>query len=244
MLLLNTRTEKNFVNLCLHKDDFGISAEWHFSATSHGKGACDGLGGTVKRLAARVSLQRPYNDQIMTPRQLFDWASTAVPSAHFGYCSMEDYEREQHNLERRFHQSRTIPGTRKLHSFVPISNSKVRVSYYSSSDNSREERVTLRTNDLPPESIVGFVTCLCDGKWWLACVLEIIQEDSQVKLTFLHPHGSSSSYKYPGTQDIRTVPMDNILTLVDPRTRTGRVYTLSKKEITTASDKLRMMTVE
>ena len=113
----------------------------------------------------------------MTPRQLFDWASTAVPSAHFGYCSMEDYEREQHNLERRFHQSRTIPGTRKLHSFVPISNSKVRVSYYSSSDNSREERVTLRTNDLPPESIVGFVTCLCDGKWWLACVLEIIQED-------------------------------------------------------------------
>ena len=238
------KNRKNFVNLCLHKDDFGISAEWHFSATSHRKGACDGLGGTVKRLAARVSLQRPYNDQIMTPHQLFDWASTAVPSAHSGYCSMEDYEREQHNLERRFHQSRTIPGTRKLHSFVPISNSKFRVSYYSSSDNSREERVTLRTNDLPPESIVGFVTCLCDGKWWLACVLEIIQEDSQVKLTFLHPHGSSSSYKYPGTQDIRTVPLDNILTLVDPRTRTGRVYTLSKKEITTASDKFRMMTAE
>ena len=89
--------------------------------------------------------------------------------------------------------------------------------------------VTLRTNDLPPELIVGFVSCLCDGKWWLACVFEIIQEDSQVKLTFLHPHGPSSSYKYPGTQDICTVPMDNILTLVDPRTKTGRVYTLRKK---------------
>ena len=127
VLLLNTRTEKTF-NLCLHKDDFGISAEWHFSATSHRKGVCDGLGGTVKRLAARASLQRPYNDQIMTPCQLVDWASTAVPSVHFGYCSMEDYEREQHNLERRFHQSHTIPGTRKLHSFVSISNSKVRVS--------------------------------------------------------------------------------------------------------------------
>ena len=80
------------------------------------KGACDCLGGTtVKRLAARASLQRPYNDQIMTPRQLFDWASTAVPSVHLGYCSMEDYEREQHNLER------TIPGTRKLHSSVRVS---------------------------------------------------------------------------------------------------------------------------
>ena len=66
------KKRKNFLNLCHHKEDFGISAEWHFSATAHGKGACDGIGGTVKRLAARASLQKPYSDQIMTPRQLFD----------------------------------------------------------------------------------------------------------------------------------------------------------------------------
>ena len=48
------KNRKNFVNLCCHKNDFGVSAEWHFSATSHGKGACDGLGGTVKRLATSV----------------------------------------------------------------------------------------------------------------------------------------------------------------------------------------------
>ena len=84
VLLLNTRSS-TFVNLCLHKDDFGISAKWDFSVTLHGKGACDSLGGIVKQI-----------DQIMTPRQLFNWASTAVPSVHFGYCSMEDYETEQH----------------------------------------------------------------------------------------------------------------------------------------------------
>ena len=161
------KNHKNFINLCHHKDDFGVSAEWHFSATSHGKGACDGLGRTVKRLAARASLQRPYNEQIMTPRQLFDWACTNVPSALFGYCSFEDYEREQHSLERRFHQSRTIPGTRKLHSFVPISTSKVRVGAYSASDTFREERATLAKNDLLPEVIVGFVTCLLESSlWW------------------------------------------------------------------------------
>ena len=49
---LNTKIEKNFLNLCHLRDDFGISAEWHFSATSYGKEACDGLGGTVKQLAA------------------------------------------------------------------------------------------------------------------------------------------------------------------------------------------------
>ena len=53
------KNRKNFLNLCHHKEDIGVKAEWHFSATSHGKGACDGLGGTIKRLAARASLQRP-----------------------------------------------------------------------------------------------------------------------------------------------------------------------------------------
>ena len=235
------KNRKNFLNLCYHREDFGVSAEWHFSATSHGKGACDGLGGTVKRLAARASLQRPYNDQIMTPRQLFDWASTNVPAVHFGYCSTEDYRREQNNLERRFHQSRTIPGTRKLHSFMPVSKSKVRVRVYSASDAFKEEKVTLAENDLPPESIVGFVTCLYDGNWWLACVLEVIQEDSLVKLTFLHPHGPCNSFKYPDIQDIHTVQIDDILTLVDPKTRTGRVYTMTKKELTAASRKVRTL---
>ena len=53
-----------------------------------GKGACDGVGGTVKRLAARASLQRPYDQQIMTPRQLFDWAAGKVPAVFFQYCSL------------------------------------------------------------------------------------------------------------------------------------------------------------
>lgn len=85
------KNRKNFLNLCHHKKDFGIEAEWHFSATSHGKGACDGLGGTIKRLAVRASLKRPFNEQIMAPRQLFEWACESIPTVHFGYCTSEDY---------------------------------------------------------------------------------------------------------------------------------------------------------
>ena len=58
--------KNNLINLCHHEDDFGLAAEWNFFATSHGKSACDGIGGTVKRLVTRASLQRPYNDQILT----------------------------------------------------------------------------------------------------------------------------------------------------------------------------------
>ena len=75
-------------------------------------------------------------------------------------------------------------------------------------------------------------------------MLEIIQEDSQVKLTFLHEHGPSSSYKYPGSQDIHTLPIKNILTLVDPRSRSGRVYTLPKDKTKVSSGKVKATTAK
>lgn len=96
------KNRKNFVTLCSHEADFGIKAEWHFSATSHGKGACDGVGGTVKCLAARASLQKPYNQQIMTPIQLYQWAKDNIPATVFGYCSTEEYEVIKQELENRF----------------------------------------------------------------------------------------------------------------------------------------------
>ena len=132
---------KNFLNLCFHEEDFGVKAEWHF--TSHGKGACDGLGGTVKRLAARASLQRPYDLQIMTPHQLFEWASSNISAIAFEYFSMEQYKREQEFLKQRFQRARTIPGTRKLHCFLPISKDTVNTKAFSSSKLSKVERVTL-----------------------------------------------------------------------------------------------------
>jgi hypothetical protein len=45
------KNQKNFLNLTLQQVVFGVLAEWHFFATSHGKRACDDLGGTRKRLA-------------------------------------------------------------------------------------------------------------------------------------------------------------------------------------------------
>ena len=109
---------------------------------------------------------------------------------------------------------------------------------YSSSDVSRKERVTLAKNNIPPESISGFVTCSYDGNWWLACVLEVCSDTKEVNLTFLHPHSPSNSFKYPEPHNIHTIPMDDILTLVDPRTRSGRVYSLTKKEMTFAIERL------
>ena len=231
------KNRKNFSNLCHHEEDFGIKAEWHFSATSHGKGACDGLGGTVKRLAARASLQRPYDEQIMTPRQLYEWASTNIPSICFDYCSTEEYQREQSSLEERFCSSRTIPGTRKLHSFVPLTKDKILTRVFSAADVSKEAKISSVDSDVQIENISGFVTCKYDSEWWLACVLQLDADSSEVKVTLLHPHGPSRSFRYPSEPDIITVPVSDVLTTVDPRTR-GRTYTLRQQESRAAAKKL------
>ena len=75
----------------------------------------------------------------------------------------------------------------------------MRVTFYSTSDTFKEETVTLRT-DLLPESMSH--VCVKKIKW-LACVIEIIQKDSQVKLTLLDPYGPSSSFKYPETEEVQ-----------------------------------------
>jgi len=75
-----------FINLL---QDFKLAAEWHFFPTSHGKGPCDGIGGTLKRLAARASLQR-VNNPIRSPEELFTWATEALPNITCRYSTNEE----------------------------------------------------------------------------------------------------------------------------------------------------------
>ena len=69
------KSPKNVMNLLFHHEDFKLQAEWHFFATSYGKNACDAVVGTIKKLAAHESLQRPFFDQILTPKQLFEFSN-------------------------------------------------------------------------------------------------------------------------------------------------------------------------
>ncbi|KAL5491531.1 hypothetical protein EMCRGX_G016833 [Ephydatia muelleri] len=85
------KNKKNFVNLAFHNRDFkNIEAEWHFFATAHGKGPCDGLGGTVKREAVSTSLKRPLEGQIQTPQELSEWAKDAIPSVTFEFVDKKE----------------------------------------------------------------------------------------------------------------------------------------------------------
>jgi hypothetical protein len=50
---------------------------------SHGKDTCDGIGETIKRLAGKASLHNPYEEQIVTTEQIYEWSIAKILSVTF-----------------------------------------------------------------------------------------------------------------------------------------------------------------
>ena len=182
---------KNFINLCHHEEDFGSRAEWNFFSTSHGKGPCDGVGGTVKRLVARSSLQRPYADQILTPIDFYLFCCSKIEGIKFSYTTFKDYEDEVEFLSDRFSRACTIAGTQKLHYFEPVSPSTLLVKLYSSAKDFMLKNVCKDNcrQSVQSQDINGYLTVVYNSHWYLACVLEKNAESKEVTVSFLHPPG-------------------------------------------------------
>ena len=92
---------------------------WKQSGTSHGKSACDGIGGTVKRPANKASLKRPAHNQILTPLDMFSYCESDVTGIKFFYMSSTTIKENVILLQDRYNAAQTVKGTRQLHRFVP-----------------------------------------------------------------------------------------------------------------------------
>ena len=105
-----------------------------FFATSQGKSPCDGIGGTVKRLVARASLQAVTTQQILTPSELFAWAVKNIQGICFFHVSSEDIKKHEitYALEERYSTITTIPGTPSHHAFVPTPDGNLQMKRLSS----------------------------------------------------------------------------------------------------------------
>ena len=47
-------------------------------------------------------------------------------------------------------------------------------------------------------------------------------DSGEVEVTFQHPHGPAKSFKYPPGDDVLVMSYQDILTVVNPSTATGR----------------------
>lgn len=109
------RNKKIFNIVSRHKQLFNINASWNYFEAGHGKGPCDGVGGSTKRGADEAS-RRDENLHIQSAIQFYNWASTKESATRFSFvsdqqCKVAEKELDMENLQR-------IPGTMKLHAVV------------------------------------------------------------------------------------------------------------------------------
>ena len=88
--------------------------------------------------------------------------------------------------------------------------------------------------------ISGYVICEYDRQWWLAFVLQTIDETEEVEVRFLHPAGPSPSFTFPKRNDDLVIAHGHVIMAVNPTTPTGRTYQLSAAVAAEATAKLNM----
>ncbi|KAK3104833.1 hypothetical protein FSP39_011252 [Pinctada imbricata] len=119
------RNKTIFQFILEHGDEFGVTAQWNFLESGHGKGPCDGLGASVKRSADMAVRQGKHS--IQDANDFLSWArhSEATGSkVTYLYYSQDDYDNTMEMLTKK-QQPQPISGTFKLHAVVPYGNGKI-----------------------------------------------------------------------------------------------------------------------
>ena len=113
-----------FHTVANHKEVYGCDATWNYFEAGHGKGPCDGLGGTVKRMADEAV--RSGKTTIQEADDLFKWTQSE-------HCSMKNVKfifvqtslcQEKSNAISNF-EIKPIKGTMRIHSVIGKGNNAI-----------------------------------------------------------------------------------------------------------------------
>ena len=180
---------KNMCNLVYHQEDFKLEAEWHFFATSHGKNACDEIGGTVKREAGKASLKATTTGFILTPKQLFEWCIINITGIIFFYISKEAVEINASKLEKRYKNFRNSKLS-LLHS--QFWKKMRRISGDDNTDEVNSISLATCSSHLDKFTLGQFVVCSYDVDRWIGNIKELSFGNGDALVSFM----SDSTFKH------------------------------------------------
>lgn len=233
---------KNFVNLCLHQQELDMSATWSFFATSHGKGPCDGIGGSVKRLARLESLRRE-REFLDTFDRLYKFCAENIANVKFYKISAEEMATRRPSIEARFQGGSTVPGTQSYHHFVPVDDHQTVTFKRLSSDPEICGKRRFNTSSTPLPSVqfkIGdYVSVVYDREWYIGLVQTANVANQECEIIFMNPKMSQASLHWPQREDKCLCPIGDILTTVSvpeftsPRARTYKLKQNEFDEINT-----------
>ena len=108
------RNQKIAYMVSHHTSLFGVQAAWIYFEAGHGKGACDGVGGTSKRMADdAVKHQKCI---IQNALDYYTWAKSSATSIQYFFYTSEDVLQSQKDIDEM--NTTPIIGIMKIHSMV------------------------------------------------------------------------------------------------------------------------------
>ncbi|XP_048581390.1 uncharacterized protein LOC125561309 [Nematostella vectensis] len=116
----SSQFKNRFIVSFLHKLEEVVHVQWNFFATSHGKGAVDGIGGTIKRLVWNAV--KSNRDNIVCDAQsFFQVASSQSKKVNVSFIPEKEFNERLDLLciKKYFTESQVIPGISSFHCIEP-----------------------------------------------------------------------------------------------------------------------------
>ncbi len=226
-----------------------IQASWHFFATSHGKGAVDGIGGEVKRRARLAALSGEA--RVQNAKEFIQIVNKKTERILMIEIENECVEREREMLNGRWDGIDAIPSIQKNHFFETVDIDVVTFGLHSRVDitethqfrGSENEETEESENEMEPENVpdeleseyvskenVGILKDLKIGDWvkvryeidnkeYPGEVITIGENDVQVKVMV---RKFSGFFKWPIPEDKIFYPVSAILAKISLPEPVGR----------------------
>ena len=188
-----------------------------FFATAHGKSACDGIGGSIKRRTSHESLRRPASNPILNATDMAEYCKATFPNIIIDVITSEDYEAASSSIKNRVNSSSTLDGTRGFHSFEHVGQGKIGakiISYDEEFDLVVHHCPILSTN-ISEFSEQNYVAFVYDRRWYVGLISAVNKDTCELQINSMHPSGPATSFFWPNRLDCVWVPLAMVLTKIE-----------------------------
>lgn len=117
-----------FRNLIQIRNERKIQLNWHFFATSHGKGVVDGIGGAVKRIVWSAVLAGAV---CRTAEDFIKLVEKKTNKINLAEITKNEIDNSKVKLENIFKTTKSVPQTLKMHSVKVVDKNTLEFRYYS-----------------------------------------------------------------------------------------------------------------
>ena len=127
----------------------------------------------------------------------------------------EDMVKVREKMEKRFEVGKKVHSTRSSHHFIPQSTSKIGHKLGSEDDSfvdihNFKTPTRVDIGDIAPSS---HISCVYNSLWSVGLVNKVDEEQCDVDVQFMHPHGLRKTFNWPQGGDSCYVPLKTLYVL-------------------------------